>query len=161
MKKERNIAFIVELLLLFMILLFVIVVITQTFMKSRSQSLYARHLTEAVTLAEEVAEVSASAEDLTEAAERFGAMEQVLEVQETQGESGETSASGSGLVMAMEFAAENGTRDEYRVELDWVEEKDRADAAAGGRFVTKQIRVYFADEQEPIYTLDAGDLKAS
>ncbi|MBQ9061624.1 MAG: hypothetical protein IJ121_02165 [Eubacterium sp.] len=170
MKKERNIAFIVELLLLFMILLFVIVVITQTFMKSRGQSLYARHLTEAVTLAEEVAEVSASAEDLAEAAERFGAMEQVLEVQETQGETGETS--GSGLVMAMEFAAKNGTRDEYRVELDWVEEKERVDAAeradaadgadtaAGGRFVTKQIRVYFADEQEPIYTLDAGDLKA-
>ena len=195
MKKERNIAFIVELLLLFMILLFVIVVITQTFMKSRSQSLYARHLTEAVTLAEEVAEVSASAEDLSEAADRLGAMEQVLEVRERQavqevqeslenqksqgtqevqeprGEASERSDSGQGLVMAIEFAAENGTRDEYRVELDWVEENtdvsDRADAtdgseaAAGGRFVTKQIRVYFADEQEPIYTLDAGDLKAS
>ena len=153
MKRERNIAFIVELLLLFVILLFVIVVITQTFMKSRGQSLYARHLTEAVTLAEEVAEVSASAADLTDAADRFDAMEQVQEI---------SSLSGEGLDLVMDFAAENGVHDRYRVELDWLEEKaadGSAGASAGSRFVTKQIRVYFAEETVPIYTLDSGDFK--
>ena len=56
MKRTRNIAFIVELLILFVILLFVIVTITRTFMASRSQSLHAQQLTRAVSLAESIAE---------------------------------------------------------------------------------------------------------
>ena len=160
-KKERNIAFIVELLLLFMILIFVIVVITQTFMKSRGQSLYARHLTEAVTLAEEVAEVSAPAENLSEAADRLAAMEQVQEVQTGNGVNDSPANAGAGggengtagmteatIDLVMEFTEENGVPDRYRLELDWQEEETR--------FVTKQIRVYFAEEKEPIYTLDTG-----
>ena len=46
--------------------------------------------------------------------------------------------------------------------LDWLEEKAEdgsARTSAGSRFVTKQIRVYFAEETVPIYTLDSGDFK--
>ena len=57
MGKKRNFAFIIEMFLLFVILLFVVVVITKTFVASRQQSLEARHLTESVCLAEEVAEL--------------------------------------------------------------------------------------------------------
>ena len=51
-KSKSSIAFIVELFLMFAILLLVIVVITQTLMLTRNQSLKARHLTEAVIAAE-------------------------------------------------------------------------------------------------------------
>ena len=43
MNRKHNLAFIVELFLLFSILLFVIVVITRTLVLSRSRSLYAKH----------------------------------------------------------------------------------------------------------------------
>ena len=171
MKKDRNIAFIVELLLLFIILLFVIVVITQTFMKSRSQSLYARHLTEAVTLAEEVAEVSAAAEDIGGASDLLAKMEQVLRV---------SSEAEDRIFLEMEFSAGSGARDNYRVEIDWQEEPAGADAGSGtdtdstaadagsaagvgsgAQYISKQIRVYFEDEDEPVYTLDSGIYNAA
>ena len=77
MKRTRNIAFIVELLLLFVILLFVIVVITKTFMASRNQSLHARYLTEAVCIAEEIAEVTEGSSDLAGAASLIRSLEEV------------------------------------------------------------------------------------
>ncbi|MBR2189257.1 MAG: hypothetical protein IJ860_07620 [Eubacterium sp.] len=138
MKKKRNIAFIVELLLLFIILLFVIVVITQTFMKSRSQSLYARHLTEAVSLAESVAEVSMAASGRDEAVSMLGEMEQVQSV----------SDAGEIIGLEMKFAPEGGRTDHYRAEIRRTEE----DA-----FVTEEILVFFADETEPIYSLETGN----
>lgn len=54
---KKNIAFIVELFMLFGIMLLVIVVITETFVMTRSRSLEAQHLTEAVIAAENTMEV--------------------------------------------------------------------------------------------------------
>lgn len=61
--KKRNLAFTVELLGLFILLVMVITVITQVFVMSRSHSLEARQLTEAVILAENAAEISSGAQD--------------------------------------------------------------------------------------------------
>lgn len=63
MKTERNTAFTVELLGLFILLIMVITVISSVFVMSRAHSLQARELTEAVILAENAAEVSSTAAD--------------------------------------------------------------------------------------------------
>ena len=142
MKRTRNIAFIVELLLLFVILLFVIVTITRTFMTSRSQSLYARHLTEAVTLAENIAEVTRNLPDQESAAARLDALE---EVQETADKDGDT------LRITMLFTGENGRQDSFKADLSRKEEK-----TAAGSFVTEYIAMFYDDESEPIYALETG-----
>ena len=140
MNKTRNdLAFVVELLLLFVILLFVIVVITKTFMTSRSQSLHARHLTEAVCVAEEVAEATAAAADRAEAAELLESLEQAGAVQED----------GDGISLTVDVFTENGTKDSYAVYLLWEED-------AEGDFVEKTIRVHDGNGEEPLYTLKTG-----
>ena len=87
MKKERNIAFVVELLLLFVILLLVIVVITKTLMTSRSQSLHAKYLTEAVCLAEDAATAERQKEYLRAKGVEFAEIEE--EGYEERGEEAE------------------------------------------------------------------------
>lgn len=76
--KKRNLAFTVELLGLFILLVLVITVITQVFVMSRSHSLQARQLTEAVILAESTAEVSSTEKDMLQLSEKIGAMENVV-----------------------------------------------------------------------------------
>ena len=140
MKKTRNLAFIVELLLLFVILLFVIVVITRTLMQSRSQSDRARHLTEAVCLAEEVAEVTAAAGDKAAAAELLGGLEQVQSVAESP----------DGIDLDMTFAG--GVRDDYHIAVGWDEEP-----SAAGKYVKRTVLVFYGGAEEPVYRLEAGN----
>ena len=142
MKKTRNTAFVVELLLLFILLLAVIVVITLTLMASRRQSLYARHLTEAVILAESIAEVTKNTADRESAEAAVGMMK---EVQETSGWAEDT------LAVALVFTGENGVQDAFRADLAWEEEKTPA-----GQFVTEQITLYDSGEEAPIYSLETG-----
>ena len=143
MKKIHNTAFIVELLLLFILLLLVIVVITQTFMNARSRSLYAKHLTEAVCLAEEVAEVSMSAAGKEKAFSLFQELEQVKSAEMKDGQ----------IELGMDFAGE--TLDSYQVILIMDEEDTEQ-----GTYVSGEIRVFFGEAEEPLYTLTTGDYKA-
>ncbi|MBR2562557.1 MAG: hypothetical protein IKE31_10495 [Eubacterium sp.] len=142
MKRTRNLAFIVELLLLFVILLFVIVVITKTFMTSRSQSLHARHLTEAVCIAEEIAEVTEGATGLQEASSLLGSLEEVQDIQSVDEEE---------LALSVLFAAEDGKQDVFDADLTWEEE-----TAETGVFVMEHIAVFYKDASEPLYTLETG-----
>ena len=61
-ENKRNIAFIVELFTMLCILLVVIVVITETLVMTRGRSSNAKHLTEAVIVAEDTMEVIEAAE---------------------------------------------------------------------------------------------------
>ena len=163
MGKNRNLAFIVELLLLFVILLFVIVTITRTFMASRSQSLYAKHLTEAVCIAEEVAEITAAAPDQESAVSFLKELDEVHSVTEND----------TGFSVEMD-ALSDGKADRYTVSVLCSEEKTAGEPSAestgsfsgesGGQdktgvFVTEKIEVFFETEAEPIYTLDTGNYK--
>jgi hypothetical protein len=141
MRKKRNFAFIVELFILFVILLFVVIVITKTFVTSRNQSLYARHLTESVYIAEEVAEISMASADMQQAANVLESLEQSSDVTVADGQ----------IEMQMDFDSEDSKRDVYRVLLTWDE-----DAALNGAYTAGQIQVFFEEEEEPIYTLDTG-----
>lgn len=76
--KKRNLAFTVELLGLFMLLVLVITVVTQVFVMSRSHSLQAKQLTEAVILAESTAEVSSTEKDMLQLSGKIGSMENVM-----------------------------------------------------------------------------------
>ena len=151
MNKTRNLSFIVELLLLFVILLFAIVVITKTFMTARAKSEYARHLTEAVCLAEDVAEVSMTAADRSQALAAFEKMEQTKSV----------SNSDAGVfLIEMDFVSADGKTDSYRVEVTWNDE-----ASHGGSYAAETIEVYSpetgnTEQTGPLYTLNTGSWHA-
>ncbi len=143
MDRKRNPAFIVELLMLFILLLFVIVMITKTCVAARSKSLDARHLTEAVCLARDAAEVSLSAKDRTEAEERLREMDAVREMNVT--------AEGVELIMA---SGRGGSSDVYRLVLTWQEEP-----SGNGNYTTGGISVYYGNDADPVYTLETGSYR--
>lgn len=142
MKAKKETAFIVELFLLFALMLLVTVVLTSAFVSSRMQSLYARHKTEAVIIAERIAEVSMASEDLDEALELISGMEDVTDLDR----------SGSGA----EFTARisDTSADEYRVKLDWDGQTDGSVSLS-----TQKITVYYGEDGEPIYVLDSGSFR--
>ena len=149
MKKTRNPAFIVELLLLFVILLLVIVVITRTFMAARSQSLSAKHLTEAVSLAENAAEISLSAADPEDAYERLLKMVQVTNAEKEE----------DTVKLTVDFSNQDGENNHYLLEMNWAEETTQR-----GAFKNGEIRVYYLGSNENydqndnlIYTLNTGE----
>ena len=141
MNRKHNLAFIVELFLLFSILLFVIVVITRTLVLSRSRSLYAKHLTEAVTLAESSAEVIAAAGSQAEAERLFGGLSQVTEVRPSDGR----------IELLMDFDGVSGGADQYRAVILLAEERQTA-----GTYLAESIEVFYAEENDPLYTLETG-----
>ena len=141
MKKTRSIAFIVELLLLFVLLLFIITAVTKIFMQTRSQSLRARRLTEAVCVAEEVAEVTAAAGGKTQAAGMLDGLEQTSDVRELP----------EGIELDMLFDEKEG--DLFHVTLQWTETA----GGGAGRFADETILVFFGNSEEPIYRLETGN----
>ncbi|MBR1780606.1 MAG: hypothetical protein IJ751_04285 [Oscillospiraceae bacterium] len=142
MKKKISIASIVELFGLFVILLLVIVVITETFVLTRGQSLRARHLTEAVTLAESVAEITSGADSPERAAELLGRMEGAQP----------PTVEGERVVSRVDFAGQADAGDDYTVCLTL-----QADTGRAGSYVSEVIEVYFAQDDGAIYTLSTGN----
>ena len=139
MKRRNDLSFIVELFLLFIIMLMVITVLTGIFVSSRNQSVYARRKTEAVIVAERVAEIAAASEDLESAAEIISRMEGVSEL--------EISGHQAGFLSSI--SGEDG--DVFRVSLTW-------DGTSEGSAALNEIDISVCceDETEPIYTLSAG-----
>ena len=71
MNNKRSIAFTVELLGLFILLILVIVMITQVFVMSRTRTIEARRLTQAVMMAQSTAEAASSEYDLALLADKI------------------------------------------------------------------------------------------
>ncbi len=140
MGKRKNIAFIVELFLLFALMLLVTVVLTGAFVSSRSQSLYARHKTEAVILAQRAAEISMAAEDRDEAFELLLQADGVELVQRSE----------SQLIYTASVSGEDGDAG-YTVTVEW----ESSDGNAGS-LNTQRISVCYGEEKEPIYVLGSG-----
>lgn len=143
MKGKRSIAFIVELFLLFGILLVMIVVITQVFVTTRSQSLHAKHLTAGVCLAEEVAEVFSSADNVEEGYKLVETMDRVSDVETAQ----------DGIRFVMESDAGEKATDHFHIQLKGEEVKQ-----ASGGLLSGDISVYYEEEKDPIYSLSTGVL---
>ena len=141
-KSKSSIAFIVELFLMFAILLLVIVVITQTLMLTRNQSLKAKHLTEAVIAAENTAEACAGAEDADEAAELLTSMESTDKVK----------ADGNDIDLTISYEGQDRTGDAYNVHVVLNDEETES-----GNYRKSTIKVSLADSGEELYTLTTGN----
>ena len=145
MNNKRSIAFTVELLGLFILLIMVIVMITQVFVMSRTRTIEARHLTQAVMMARSTAEAASSEHDLSVLAEKIKDMDNV--------QSAEASASGSSLDIVFDTDGKLTGKDFCIVLHRAEEERD------SGVYVTDNIEVYYCIPGQPegkIYDLSTG-----
>ena len=163
--KKRNLAFTVELLGLFILLVLVITVITQVFVMSRSHSLQAKQLTEAVILAESVAEVSSTEERMPDVSAKMDAMENIVSTSYLQ--DGALPSEGEIWAGAL-FAPDDPANYKYVVTI-----KRKTTPAGDGVYAEDTISIYSSvdlqpeaiaeysgkggeDMPEAIYTLKAG-----
>lgn len=142
MKIKRNTSFIVELLVLFIILLCVIVTIITISIKTRDQGIKATQLTEAVSCAENTAEVTADSKDAKAAYEKMRRMDGVQDIKVKE----------NMIVSDMFFKNSKGTGSEYIVKVRVVGEK-----ASPGRYIKKNINIYSKDDGRLVYNIDTGN----
>lgn len=135
-KGKSSIAFIVELFLLFAILIFTITVITQVFVKTRTESLKARHLTEAVIAAESTAEVLSAASDEEDAGKLLEGMKNASEVKPSDGG------------FDLKVSCDSG--EVYDVSV--TEDREKAET---GTYTARTVEVKLSGEE--LYTLKTGD----
>ena len=139
---KSSIAFTVELFMLFGIMLLVIVVITQTLVMTRSRSLQARHLTEAVIAAENTMEIISSSAD--DPAEGLEAAENISGVTEQ----------GDTIECETVFDGKDGSGETYLISVIADSEKGET-----GSIRKYEVRVSLKDEEEILYSLKSGVYK--
>ena len=145
MNRKRSIAFTVELLGLFILLILVIVMITRVFVMSRAGTLEARRLNQAVMIAQSTAEAASSERDLTALADRMDQMDNVQEAV--------YSGAGESIDIIFDTDGKAGGRDFCVKLLRYPEEKE------GGTYVKDHIEVYYCEPGQlegKIYDLDTG-----
>ena len=129
MNNKRSIAFTVELLGLFILLIMVIVMITQVFVMSRTRTIEARHLTQAVMMAQSTAEAASSEHDLSLLAEKIKAMDNV--------QSAEANVSGGSVDIVFDTDGNPAGKDFCAVLHRTEEER------ASGVYTKDNIEVYY------------------
>ena len=145
MNNKRSIAFTVELLGLFILLILVIVMITQVFVMSRARTIEARHLTQAVMIAQSTAEAASSEHDLSLLAEKLKGMDNVQSV--------EADASGGSLDIVFDTDGKPNGKD-FCIVLHRADEKRDS-----GVYATDDIEVYYCvpgQHEGKIYDLSTG-----
>jgi len=145
MNNKRSIAFTVELLGLFILLILVIVMITQIFVMSRARTIEARHLTQAVMMAQSTAEAASSEHDLSVLAEKLKDMDNV--------QSAEANASDGSLDIVFDTDGKQTGKDFYLILHRDEEERD------SGVYATDKIEVYYCvpgQLEGKIYDLSTG-----
>lgn len=139
MKKNGPItAFYLETLLLIVVFIGIILVLTQVFGLSRTQSREAARLTDAVILAQNAAEAVSAAKSPQEAA--------ALLAQET-GTWG-MAVKGNGFLVRFDRSLRPEPEGNYTVLVSWNDE--------GDGFVRSQINVFYGTERNPLYTLETA-----
>ena len=123
--------FYIETLLLTAVFITVILILTQVFAASRSQSREAQRLNDAVALAANAAELVAASDSAGQLLERMGG-------------SGAAALDGSMITARFDAALAPDPEGAYTLTATWEE--------TGGGLVESEIRV-FGDAAEPIYTL--------
>ena len=147
--KKKNTAFTVELLGLFILLILVITIVTQVFVMSRSHSLQARQLTEAVIAAESMAEICSSEQEMDSLAGKLadaGGDDATVRVLEN---------GDNGLILALPYEG-------YTVRIDRTMQQSGAGVYAEDIIsiydgtLSNDDAVALAEGTEAIYTLKAG-----
>lgn len=147
MNTRKSLAFTVELLGLFILLILVIVMITQIFVMSRSKSLEAKRLTEAVIIAENTAETASVSPDPDVLTEKIRSMESVISA-EFEGQNG------TGDLVAVCDTDGNPESSDFVIRIERKTEK-----GDHGIYADDSIHIYYGDAEmkgEPLYTLDSG-----
>ena len=143
MNNKRSISFTVELLGLFILLILVIVMITQVFVMSRARTIEARHLTQAVMMAQSTAEAASSEHDLALLAEKIKDMDNVQSAE----------ASGDSLSIVFDTGG-NLTGKDFCIVLHRAEEERDS-----GVYTRDNIEVYYCvpgQTEGKIYDLSTG-----
>ena len=145
MNRKRSIAFTVELLGLFILLIMVIVMITQVFVMSRSRTLEARRLNQAVMIAQSTAEAASSEKDLAVLAGRMSEMSNVQEARYND--------LNESLDIVFDTDGKQGGRDFCALLQRSSDEREN------GTYVTDSIEVYYCvpgQLEGMVYNLDTG-----
>ena len=138
--KKRNLTFTVELLGLFILLVMVITVITQVFVMSRSHSLEARQLTEAVILAENAAEISSGVQDREALTDRLAGQEGLLRAED-----------------AVYANVENEDRFTLMYAVQFDPDRDSYYVVSVDRTLNRSDSGVLADDLISVYATDSGD----
>lgn len=145
MNRKRSIAFTVELLGLFILLILVIVMITRVFVMSRAGTLEARRLNQAVMIAQSTAEAASSDRDLADVAGRMSELDNV--------QSAEYGDMDESLNIVFDTDGKPDGRDFFVVLNRSSDERESGD------YVTDSIEVYYCvpgQQEGLIYELDTG-----
>ncbi|MBR2540102.1 MAG: hypothetical protein IKE85_04600 [Mogibacterium sp.] len=165
MNTKKSLAFIVELLGLFILLILVIVIVTQVFVMSRSWSLRAEQLTQAVILAENTAEVASASPTLTALSDNLSG---TVNAAGSEGRILVNDESGAGRVYLTEKFNDNdksGGTFIIRVTRS-LPEGGTVDNPGNGIYAEDLIEIfphdgpaddiYITEDTEPLYALTAG-----
>ena len=159
MKKNHSVtAFYFETLLLIVVFLFIMLALTQVFGLARMQSVSARQLTDAVTLAGNAAEAFSYS----------GSPEALLELLNEQDNAGMLPKQ-TGVFARYNAAGQPDAEGAFRVEITWEaegspEEAGAADPTAGelpGSLVRSEIRVLYGKEEKEVYRLETASYKGA
>lgn len=145
MNRKRSIAFTVELLGLFILLILVIVMITRVFVMSRAGTLEARRLNQAVMIAQSTAEAASSDRDLADVTGRMSELDNV--------QSAEYGDMDESLNIVFDTDGKPDGRDFFVVLNRSSDERESGD------YVTDSIEVYYCvpgQQEGLIYELDTG-----
>ena len=171
MRSRRDTAFTVELLGLFILLIVVITVISSVFVMSRAHSLQAKQLTEAVILAESVAETASAAPDNDKLRDAIADMDNSYGHATVSNESSEAGGITVFTLASIERYDPSSEGDRYliRVTREYPDgtDSDRPDKGAYAQDVIDVFEKGTVDPEklgeidnsklgEPVYTLTAG-----
>lgn len=159
MNNRKNAAFTVELLGLFILLIMVITIVASVFVLSRSHSLEAGRLNEAVILAENAAEVASAAPDNEALKDRLYAMDNNTEHNVVSQESSEDAGSWNAIYASLNGADAKGNQYIICVTRSYPYGKSEK-RSDGGTYAEDTIEVYARDksDSEEIGLLQPSDL---
>jgi hypothetical protein len=159
MNNRKDTAFTVELLGLFILLIMVITIVASVFVLSRSHSLEARSLNEAVILAESAAEVSSTAPDNEALADRLYTMDNNTGHSVISRDSSDSSGSWNAIYASLKSASAKSDQYIICVTRSYPNgtPEERSD---GGTYAEDTIVVYArnADDPEDIGLLEPSGL---
>lgn len=142
MKNKPNIRYIVELVITLLLVLFIAVVLVSMFVLSKGRSDYAQNMTEAVKLAESIAELNYGTDDEAEFVALLQNMDNVVSVVQTDHE----------IMLQMYGNNNKQDQDTYLIIIN----RSRQEADYG-KLIYDDIEVFAQDAAEPIYSLQTGN----
>ena len=143
MRKQKHItAFYVETLLLITVFVSVIMILTRVFAVCGQRSTQAEHYTQAVSLAENTAEICAASDS---AQQLFALL--------NEADNAQLEAQQDASLLTASYDAQLAPQKDgiYHIKLQWIPEKGEV-----GTMVSASIAVFYDQQEQPLYTLETA-----